>query len=42
MSETSSTPWPTSGSRLNDEDGDQSPNDGDLTAALAPLSIRLS
>ena len=31
MSESSSTPWPTSGSRLDERDHDHSLTDGDLT-----------
>ena len=34
MSESSSTPWQTSGSRLNEGDHDHSLNDGDLTEGL--------
>jgi hypothetical protein len=34
MSESSSTPWPTSGSRLHEEEQDNSLNDHDLTDGL--------
>ena len=34
MSESSSPPWPTSGSRLHEEEQDNSLNDGDLTDGL--------